>query len=169
MRTNDQKTGALGLSPLGLGTLYRFEATANPFSTVNRTPLDLYNSYLNAKNSEFAATKLLSGVIHFKVRAFNTNGAWITADLPNNIGFSRSDIRLSTLAPGEVGQYEFFSNAVPAAVELEIGVLEDKAWQRFKGLPTFAAQATYASNQVGRVHIFRQRVQVRNVDPVAYQ
>lgn len=167
VRTNDPKTGVLGLSPLGVGTLYRFETNATTLS--GRTPLNLYNEYLAAKNSEFRATKLLGGVMHFKVRAFDTNGSWITADLPNNVGFSKSDIRLSTIAPGEVGQYEFFSNAVPAAVELEIGVLEDRAWQRMKGLPTFVSQAAYISNQVGRVHVFRQRVQIRNVDPVAYQ
>jgi hypothetical protein len=65
--------------------------------------------------------------------------------------------------------YEFWSNAVPAFVELEIGILEDRAWERFKSLSDAASQYRYISNQAGRVHLFRQRISIRNVDPLAYR
>ena len=111
----------------------------------------------------------MDGVAHFKLRAYDTNGMWITQDLHNPR--DNSDVRYSTtVAPGEIGQYIFYSNAVPAAVELEIGILEDRAWDRFKSISHPTAQGNYiVSNTVGRMHVFRQRVPIRNVDPAAYQ
>ena len=60
-------------------------------------------------------------------------------------------------------------NAVPAVVEFEIGILEQQTYQHYKSIPTAAAQANYLEGQAGRVHLFRQRVAVRNVDATAYQ
>jgi len=70
---------------------------------------------------------------------------------------------------GEVGFY-MFSNTLPASVEIQLGLLEDRTLQRAESLannPT--AQMAYLSNHVGQVHLFRQRVWIRNVDPSAYQ
>jgi hypothetical protein len=53
-------------------------------------------------------------------------------------------------------------------VEFEFGILEPRAYERFKALPS-SAQKSYLQNQVGRVHMFRQRVPVRAVDATAYQ
>jgi hypothetical protein len=63
-----------------------------------------------------------------------------------------------------------FSNTLPAAVEIELGALEDRTLQRaesFAGSP--AAQINYLQQQAGKVHIFRQRISIPNVDPSAYQ
>jgi hypothetical protein len=60
------------------------------------------------------------------------------------------------------------SNVVPASVEVELGVLEDAVLQRAEGMSS-TAQMNYLSNHVGQVHLFRQRVLVRNVDPSVYQ
>lgn len=188
VRHHDQTTGAvqspsLAIAPapniLSAGTLYRFEATVTDLPTF-RGPDYLYSLYLNAAYTNFwplnslPVAKVVDGVVNFKIRAYNTNGVWITNDWgANGVSYSglqtNTDIRISGRVPGEVGQYRFYSNAVPAAVELEIGILEDKAWDRFKGLPTDVAKHNYVSDLVGRVHLFRQRVQVRNVDPLAYQ
>ena len=61
-----------------------------------------------------------------------------------------------------------FSNTVPASVEVNLGVVEDAVLQHAEGLPP-AAALNYLSNHVGQVHLFRQRVWIRNVDPTAYQ
>jgi hypothetical protein len=77
----------------------------------------------------------------------------------------------STIAPGEVGRYTFCSNAVPAAVELELGLLEQYAWDRYNSIGNAAARRAYLQREeiTSRVHLFRQRVSVRNVDPSAYR
>jgi hypothetical protein len=105
----------------------------------------------------------MDGVVQFRIRAFNTNGVFLTSLVTNNM-----TIFSSTIAPGEVGLYVFKSNAVPAYVEFEFGILEPRAYERFKALPS-SAQKSYLQNQVGRVHMFRQRVPVRAVDATAYQ
>jgi len=71
-------------------------------------------------------------------------------------------------APDEVACV-FWSNAVPAYVELELGILEPKVLQRYKsiGYGTPAGRA-YLSNNVAQVHLFRQRIPIRNVDFTAY-
>ena len=72
-----------------------------------------------------------------------------------------------TYLPGQVNCY-FFSNAVPAYVELELGVIEPNIFERYKSLSGVPAD-TYLSNHVANVHLFRQRVPIRNVDFAAYQ
>jgi len=68
---------------------------------------------------------------------------------------------------GQEGSY-FVSNAVPAFVELEIGVLESDVLKRWRGMSPVAG-ANYLSNHVAQVHIFRQRIPIRNADYSAYQ
>ena len=66
-----------------------------------------------------------------------------------------------------------YSNTLPAAVEVELGVLEDRSIQRAESLPDGAAvswaRSNYLAQQAGKVHLFRQRFPIRNVDPSAYQ
>jgi hypothetical protein len=65
--------------------------------------------------------------------------------------------------------FTFYSNAVPASVELQMGVLEDRTLQRAESLPfQLFAQTNYLAQQSGHVHLFRQRVTIPNVDPTAY-
>ena len=166
VRETDPQTGNLRVSPVGTGTLYRFETNAPALS--GRTPANLLNEFLAARGSEFRATRIMDGVVHFKVRAYNTNGFWVTQNLHNpadNSYISYSPV----IAPGEITLCAFYGNAVPAAVEVELGILESRAWERFKSLPDAASQYRYITNQTGRVHIFRQRVPIRSVDPLAYR
>jgi hypothetical protein len=168
VRTNDSRTGALGLSPFGVGTLYRFETNAPALS--GRTVANMQGEFNQAKLSEFRATKVVDGVVHFLTRAFDTNGYRIVANLGTNISayYDQFDGR-EQLVAGEIEVYEFFSNAVPATVELELGILEDRAWQQFKAQPTATAKSNHLAGLAGRVHVFRQRIPIRNVDPGAYQ
>ena len=68
-----------------------------------------------------------------------------------------------------------FSNTLPAAVEIQMGVLEDRTLQRADRLasrgkrPRRRPNGSICSNQAGKVHLFRQRVTIPNVDPSAYQ
>jgi hypothetical protein len=142
----------------GVGSLYRFESS----STAAQTPVALFGRYNATPLTNMS--KLLDGVVHFKVRAYNPAGQWIT----QNINTNNTDIFLSpTLS--EVERYNFYSNALPAFVELEIGLLEDRTLRRAQSIPAGTARRTFLTNQVGKVHIFRMHVPVRNVDPDAYQ
>jgi hypothetical protein len=165
-----------------VGTLYRFE-TNTAAARFAQNPAGLFNGYINAHNLAFNlarngnpatnATKILDGVVSFKCRTYDTNGYWIN---PLNISSTlpavlSGNISLSPLplTAGEVGVSTFYSNAVPAFVDFELGILEPHAYDRYKSIPVYPAQTNYLAQQAGRVHLFRQRVGVRNVDPAAYQ
>ena len=174
VRTNSPINGQLGLSPVGLGSLYRFETNAPVMS--GRTPYQMFTEFGQARANEANVSKIADGVIHFKVRCFDTNGIWITNNIPitNNFAVSTNifagySYYSAPVLRGEVEYYAFYSNAVPASVELELGILEDRAWERFQSLPDANSQYRYLTNQTGRVHLFRQRIPIRNVDPTAYR
>jgi hypothetical protein len=75
---------------------------------------------------------------------------------------------LSARVPGEV-KYIFTSNAVPAYVEFELGILEKQAYERYRAMPDYDSRTNFLARQIGSVHLFRQRVPIRSVDYSAYQ
>jgi prepilin-type N-terminal cleavage/methylation domain-containing protein len=166
-------TGYLVSTPdEGVGSLYRLVITTN----INQNPAGLYYNFRNAPLTKFS--RILDGVVQFRVRTFDTNNTWIM----NNMGPTNSVTNVlagisppgsTSEVPGEIGYYEFRSNAVPAYVELELGVLEQQVWERYKSIPVVGAldptpRVQFLRKQSGHVHLFRQRVAVRNVDSAAY-
>jgi Tfp pilus assembly protein PilV len=150
----------------GLGhvaSLFRYETNASVFQLA-ANQFALLNGFERARsaaNPTNGVSKILDGVMSFKIRAFDTNGFWIATNVNNNI--------LATNFVGETSSYRFYSNAIPMSVEIELGVLEDRALKRVESLPTAGLQDAYLLNQAGKVHIFRQRVSIPNADPAAYQ
>jgi len=152
----------VGSPDAGGGVLYRYAAT-------NLAPEELRAQLLAFLKAPLTnLNRVADGVVHFRVRAFDTNGVWIREDLPNDPNHIRSDIRLSGVVPGEVGLYVFKSNAIPAAVEVELGVVERRTWERAASIPDPAARREFLTQQAGRTHLFRQWVKLPLVDPSAY-
>ncbi len=155
-----------------INPLYRFSMTTNVLAAAG--PAALYKAFTNAVF--FAAwtntsimSHLMDGVVHLTVRAYDNNGYWMTNGYPFGYTNTARNVWYSSPVLGEVGFY-MFSNTLPASVEIQLGLLEDRTLQRAESLannPT--AQMAYLSNHVGQVHLFRQRVWIRNVDPSAYQ
>ena len=151
--------------------LYRFSMSTNVMA--QNVPAMLYTNFLNA--SIASMSHLMDGVVHLTVRAYDPNGYWMTNlptyyydpvfeqmtnDLSKNVWFSGP-------AWGEVGFY-MFSNTLPASVEIQLGMLEDRTLQRAQSISGLT-QSNYLAQQAGKVHLFRQRIPIRNVDPSAYQ
>ena len=150
--------------------LYRFYAETN---TAN-SPWTLYNLFLTEIQGAQWHTNLshiIDGVVHLSVRAYDPHGTWINN---NNSFYPYTKAVNVQFVPGygsAYGEVQLFmySNTVPAAVELELGVMEDRTLARAASLPfQSAAQGNYLSQQSGAVHVFRQRVSIPNVDPSAY-
>jgi len=173
-------------------SLYRFMATA---SAINGNPPVVFTNFYNAvyvysfaqnkESSPFTNTTIwthvMDGVVHLTVRPYDPNGLEMTNSTEinyngttntffnlNTIFFTPSSWPIASVAALDVRGCYMFSNAVPASVEVNLGVLEDAVLQRAEGM-SGAAQLNYLSNHVGQVHLFRQRVWIRNVDPTAYQ
>ncbi len=144
----------------GMGSLYRF-ATNYGFGA---DPAGIFRAYNNTSLS--GMSRIVDGVVHFKVRAFDTANGWQTSY--SSIPFN-ARVESSAQVPSEVGLYYYSNNIVPAFVEIELGVLEERARDRALAIPAGFARSNYLAQQAGSVHLFRIRVPVRNVDPAAYQ
>jgi hypothetical protein len=111
----------------------------------------------------------MDGVVDLRVRAFDMNGVWMTNGYPNplNISVKTNVVGFAASGWGET-DFAFYSNAIPASVEVEMGVVEDRTLQHAESL-NGSAITNYLADHAGQVHIFRQRIPIRNVDPTAYQ
>jgi prepilin-type N-terminal cleavage/methylation domain-containing protein len=151
--------------------LYRFYAEA----PVSASPALLYQLFV----AEFSSgqytnmSHLADGVVHLTVRAYDPSGRWI-----NTYYQPYTNAANTYLLPNDNGDQQFFmfSNAVPASIELELGVLEDSTRLRAESLPNNLPalppndrRTLFLQGQVGAVHLFRQRVTIPNLDTTAYQ
>jgi prepilin-type N-terminal cleavage/methylation domain-containing protein len=151
-------------------SLYRFSMTTN-VSAANG-PLMLFNNFINSPYTTYTNSPpwshLLDGVITLRVRAYDPNGIWLT----NGYAFQNMPTIKNTyfFAPvlGEVG-FLMYSNTLPASVEIEMATLEDRTLQRAESRPVGPLRDAYLQGQAGKVHVFRQRVAIPNVDPAAYR
>jgi len=144
-------------STSAINPLYRFTISTN----VAVNPAVLFNIFNT--NSIINMSRLVDGVVHLRVRAYDTNGMWMNSAYTNASNFDPF-----TPVYGETGFY-MFSNTLPASVEVELGVLEDRTLQRAESRPAGLLRDNYLREQAGQVHLFRQRVTIPNVDPAAYR
>jgi type II secretory pathway component PulJ len=173
VRSNILTSGMVGTP----GVLYRFE-TNNTVAQFAQNPGLMFWTFDQACRGNMGnvpatgISRILDGVMAFKVRAYDAHGIWMTTNVVLNYGATTNVWAYPTnpSTAGEPAAICMYSNALPASVEIELGVLEDRVLQRAQSLADNAtAQMTYLSNHVGQVHLFRQRVWIRNVDPSAYQ
>jgi hypothetical protein len=166
----------------GYGTLYRFQSqTTNTLipdqvrtlsSNFNYAAWILYTQAGADTNLPFL-TRIADGIVDMRIRPYSPSGFPLNA---TNFVLNAS-LRTNTLPVTPVNLQAtdldsfFYSNAVPAYVELEIGFLEDRALGRLKSIPNInGAQLQYltSANRSAQVHIFRQRIPIRNADLSAY-
>src|SRR5690606_28261918 len=107
-------------------------------------------------------SRIIDGVVHFRVRAFDLEGYWI--DETRNFNITAAPYT----ANGEPENLFFSSNALPSSVEIELVILEEKTLERARSITDAGARRTFLAQHAGKVHIFRWRVPVRNADATAY-
>lgn len=164
-------------SPNPLYPLYRFYAETN----VDANPVGLYWNFLNTVYySQWTnLSHVADGVVHLVVRPYDQNGYWLTNGYPSVLPSGQPQVLpplnvwFSPPEWGEVG-CKFYSNSLPAAVEVQLGFLEDRTMQRALALgngepPMYnPALSNYLSGQAGHIQLFRQRVTIPNMDSSAY-
>jgi hypothetical protein len=147
-----------------LGTLYRV-ALSNHVS--NFTSNSLSKPYIDNRNSMLAyGTNVLfqrvtDGVVHFRVRVLDARGI---RHSPTNVVSTNVLMQLdpfATLAADPKYRYAFVEDALPAAVEIELGILDPQALGRLRSMPNPTMAAEYLSKQSGRLHVFHQRIPIR--------
>ncbi|HEX3797860.1 MAG TPA: prepilin-type N-terminal cleavage/methylation domain-containing protein [Verrucomicrobiae bacterium] len=150
-----------------LGTLYRYAGVNIPATNGFLIGQQWTNFNLGAPGTNF--TRIVDGVVDFTIRAYDTNG--------NLYPFITTFPSISTnyLFPLQSSwYYRFTSNSLPAYVEVELGVLEDRTLARYQAIAgpaniNLTAANNYLADHPGQVHVFRQRIPIRNVSSAAYQ
>ena len=129
--------------------------------------------------------RIADGVVHLRVRAFAKNGCLIVTNafLPGTNGVFAImpppltgprytnvwDTNLYGSVLDQDQSYAYFMNdAVPAYVEIELGILEPQVLKKYRSIPIASVQRQYLFNHAAEVHIFRQRVPIANVNFAAY-
>lgn len=158
-------------SAADLYPLYRFSSSLTNFGGAD--PSLLFNAFLAAmSNGRWTnMSHLMDGVLSLTVLPYDVNGGLMTANIVYAGGQSVTNQNVLYYPPvwGQTG-FIMFSNTLPASVEVEMGVLEDRTLQRAESLNgSWLAQSNFLSGAAGAVHIFRQRVAIPNLDPSAYQ
>jgi hypothetical protein len=147
--------------------LYRFYMTTNA-SAGAAGEAGLFDQFINFQYTNSAEwSHLMDGVVNLTAQTCDTNGIWMTNGYANPNAFHVRWARFNPTLYG-ISDCVFYSNAVPASVQIELGTLEDRTLQHAEGL-SGAIQSNYLSNAIGQVHVFRQRVWIRNLDLTAYQ
>jgi len=147
-----------------INPLYRFAISTNVAAVSN--PRVLFNIFDTSSVANMS--HVLDGVVHLQFRAYDPNGVWMNNFSTNAVNFDNHSLNIPTPPFGETGFY-MFSNTVPAAVEIELGVLEDRTLRRAESIGNSLSQSNYLAGHAGQVHIFRQRVTIQNVDSSAYR
>lgn len=159
-----------------VGTEYFVSGANNGVGALMRRTYEIHERMLNATNPMVAAldprltntlARLADGVIHFQVKPFDSRGvpiAWYYMSPTNfypNVAWQRDP-----LVPTAT-RLAFVSNALPAYLEVELGILEPQTLAQFRSFPpnpdgsTSAVAQKFLSTHTGQVQLFRQRVPVR--------
>jgi hypothetical protein len=156
----------------GMGTLYRYE-TNRPLREVQAgtPPEGLFAFFLDELSRTPRSdrlTRVADGVIHFRIQAYGTNGVLLDPYYHRG-AYPTITVDYDPASPSQF-LYEFRSNALPTAVEIELAVVEPDVVERVQALPAAGTiRQEYLAKETGKVHVFRQRVPIRRADPEAYE
>jgi hypothetical protein len=138
----------------GVGTLARYSVSVHE-SDLTRT--DLFGRLMDMSDRGLTNyQRVTDGVVHFRLRAFDRLGYPMTflTNTYENVNMVRAGNTDETL-------YLFTNSAVPVYLELELGILEPQTLERFKAFPTLPLATNFLARQIGKVHLFQQRIPIR--------
>jgi hypothetical protein len=141
--------------------LYTFSTNCTVSSSV--TAAGLFAGFTNFLAAPTNYTHLVDGVLGLRVQAFDSNGNLINT---NSLNIFTNVMQFSGETVSDVN-CAFYSNALPATVEIELTTLEDRTLQHAESLSltnTYpwlnANQWAYLGRSLGNVHVFRQMVSI---------
>ena len=152
----------------GVGTLVRYAWSwtndSNPnFNMTNnpgRSSLVCSRSGITYADGE---SQILDGVVHFRVEAYDAAGV-LYRTYRDTIPLEEPYLHRNNA--NDV--YAFLSTNLPAYLDLELRVLEPATLARFRAQPDFDRATNYLARQIGRTHVFRQRIPVRSAATTAF-
>jgi type II secretory pathway pseudopilin PulG len=180
-RNNDEWTGIgyfVVVQGEGVGTLYRFTESTFGANPPNNRLAGLYEAFLRATPESNTVGRVTEGLVHFSLRAYDTHGveyaatplapgsqAYFCQAAPgfptNTLPLVASEITLTAR-----NGYVFAHAKLPAWIELEMGFVDQQVYRQFKAINESSsvgtAGADFLRRQAGKIHLFRQRIPLRN-------
>jgi prepilin-type N-terminal cleavage/methylation domain-containing protein len=128
-----------------IGTLYRFEMSTNDPGQINKLFLKFLAETKQYPPYQFSH-RIIDRVVNLLLTPYDTRGQFLTNLVDISASFTNS----------------FTNNVLPGYLDLELGIFEPRAYERYKALAELPPPRAfnYLSNHVEKVHLFRQRVPV---------
>jgi hypothetical protein len=129
-----------------VGTLYRYMYQTNDIPREDPCSIFIQQAGYFPSNT---FSRIIDGVIHLRMRAFDSNGQEIT-----NVNSAITGVLQLP--------YDEPTTPLPNSVELEMGILEPQVLEQLRALGTnITSQSNFLASRSGAVHIFRQQIPVR--------
>ena len=135
-----------------VGTLYRYSVPMS--NAVDNHVMQFIGQPGQGLDTNYH--RLVDGVISFRIRAYDNRGIDLRGRNPSQT--------VNALPNRGEYFYRFLQDAVPGYVEVELSLLESRTLERYRSL-TGANALKFLNSHAGQVHVFRQRVAIRCVDP----
>ena len=159
---------------LTVGSLYRFSTNFSEFGTLQNDYFKLFYSSAPYTMSPSALikngylTRVADGIVHFRLifydaagnqitNSFDVNGEKITNSPPPRPVAIAISTNVYNLPDERISGFR--GDALPAMVEVELGILEPQTLEQARSV---ADPAAYLKRQAAKVHIFRQQIPIRN-------
>jgi hypothetical protein len=157
----------------GVGTLVRYELVMTNVESVrvlgsasqnqlNLSPIYRFTTEAARFTNDFQP--ILDGVVSFDLQVLGADGVELTNGSPTVVVPNTAPIntRLAT-SSGQSTVMTLVNSSMPGSIEFFMRVLEPPVVDQVRGLPTIHLQTNFLGNldQVGKVHMFRQRVPIR--------
>jgi hypothetical protein len=151
-----------------IGTLYRYSRTAHE-RLLNQEVLyggfrkvQVANERRIARAVEFTSLPpVIGGVIHFAVKAYDSEGRLYTAQSNVTNQFQTIRVENPSYLPTGDYQYRFWNKKVPDYLEVELGVLSPDTFERLKLEPDQRRALMFLQRESANIHYFKQRIPIR--------
>jgi len=148
---------------VGVGTLFRFHTNYTTYNLLNseNLPIDYSPVSLMANPNPFKwandvfvanSSRMVDGVIHLRMVAYDNDGREL---YPTNA------VEYSVTG----SSFEFGGETLPAAVDLEMFVMEPERINEFRAQSGDIAKRNYLQEHIGNIQMFRTRIPIRKDVP----
>jgi hypothetical protein len=154
---NDEWIGTgyfvLPFSTEPIGALYRFQLSVTNV-TNNSQIFWLFTNFIAATKQDPPPNshRIMDRVVNLRLAPYNSQGQFLTNLVDTDLSFTNS----------------FTNSVLPFYLDLEMGILEPRAYEKYKALADPFVKAgnpnralKYLTDHVEKVHLFRQRIPIR--------
>ncbi len=143
---------------VGVGSLWRYTATTN---SMVLTSNNLLQAFVNASPTNMQ--RVTDGVVGLRLIPLDSFGRVQTTNPPNLATIPPWLISITTNRLDRLPvTFAYYTNALPAYIDLELAVLEPPTLDLFRSIPNAQSAANFLSQQAARVQLFRQRIPLRS-------